>query len=146
MLPLDAESDAVEAQESSQRMAPGHLSDTVIADAMVHAIRAVPGVLDMGQGLFAKAATFGPGKRVSGIVIQHPASDTLTVEVHVILEEAAFTKAYSEISDSDASSRTGTTPILLRFTDQIRAAVTQTLEHLRLPASTMVDVTIDDIR
>ncbi len=146
MLPLDAESDAIKAQESSQRMAPEHLSDTAIADAIVHAIRAVPGVLDMGQGLFAKAATFGPGKHVPGIVIQHPALDSLSVEVHVILEEAAFTKAYSEISGSDASFRAGTTPILLRFTDQIRAVVTQTLEHLGLPVSTMVDVTIDDIR
>ena len=69
MLPLDARSDAVEAQESSQRMAPEQLSDMVIADAIVHAIQTVPGVLDMGQGLFAKAATFGPGKRVQGIVI-----------------------------------------------------------------------------
>jgi hypothetical protein len=146
MLPLDAGSDAVEVQESSQRMAPEHLSDTVIADAIVHAIRAVPGVLDMGQGLFVKAATFGPGKHVQGIVIQHPTTDSLSIEAHVILEEASITKAYSEISGSDASSRTGTTPILLRFTDQIRAAVTQTLEHLGLPVSTMVDVTIDDIR
>ena len=146
MLPLDTGSDAVEAQESSQRMAPEHLSDTFIADAMVHAIRAVPGVLDMGQGLFAKAATFGPGKRVLGIVIHHPTADSLSIEAHVILEEASFTKAYSEISGPDASSRTGTTPILLRFTDQIRTAVTQTLEHLGLPASTLVDVTIDDIR
>jgi hypothetical protein len=146
MLPLDAGSDAVESQESSQRMAPEHLSDTFIADAMVHAIRAVPGVLDMGQGLFAKAATFGPGKRVLGIVIQHPTADSLSIEAHVILEEASFTKTYSEISGPDASSRTGTTPILLRFTDQIRAAVTQTLEHLGLPVSTVVDVTIDDIR
>jgi hypothetical protein len=146
MLPLDAGSGAEEAQEPSALMVPEHRSDTVIADAMVHAIRAVPGVLDMGQGLFAKAATFGPGKRVSGIVIQHPASDTLTVEVHVILEEAAITKAYSEISGPDASSRTGKTPILLRFTDQIRGVVKQTLENLGLPASTIVDVTIDDIR
>jgi hypothetical protein len=146
MLPLDAESDAIKAQEPSSGMTPEHLSDIVIADAIVHAIRAVPGVLDMGQGLFVKAATFGPGKHVPGVVIQHPTSDSLSVEVHVILEEASFAKAYSDISGSDASSRTGTTPILLRFTDQIRATVTQTLEHLGLPISTMVDVTIDDIR
>ena len=146
MLPLDAGSGAVEAQESSQRMAPEHLSDTFIADAIVHAIRAVPGVFDMGPGLFAKAATFGPGKRVPGVVIQHPTSGSLSVEVHVILEEATFTKAYSEISGPDASSRSGTKPILLRFTEQIRAVVTQTLEHLGLPVSTTVDVTIDGIR
>jgi hypothetical protein len=127
-------------------MAPEHLSDTGIAEAIVRAIRAVPGVLDMGQGLFAKAATLGPGKHVPGIVIHHATSDTPSVEVHVILAEAAFTKAYSEISGSDASSRSGTTPILLRFTDQIRSVVTQTLEHLGLPVTTMVDVTIDDIR
>jgi hypothetical protein len=146
MHPLDTGSDAVKAQESSQRMAPENLSDTAIADAIVHAIRAVPGVLDMGQGLFAKAATYGPGKHVPGIVLQHPTPDSLSVGVHVILEEAIFTKAYSEISSSDASSSSGTTPKLLRFTDHIRAVVTQTLENLGLPVSSMVDVTIDDIR
>src|SRR5215471_19950177 len=104
MLPLDAGSRKVENQEPSTRMAPEHLSDTIIADTLVHAIRAVPGVLDMGHGLFAKAATYGPGRHVLGIVIQHPTQDSLSVEVHVILEEAAFIKAYSEISNSDATS------------------------------------------
>jgi hypothetical protein len=146
MLPLDAGSRKVETQEQSTRMAPEHLGDTIIADTLVHAIRAVPGVLDMGQGLFAKAATYGPGKHVLGVVLHHPTSDSLSVEVHVILEEAAFSKAYSEISGSDASSSSGPRPMLLRFTDQIRAVVIQTLEQLGLPASTMVDVTIDDIR
>jgi len=143
MLPLDAGSGAVEAQAPP---APEHLSDMVIANTIVHAVRAIPGVLDMGQGLFAKAATYGPGKHVSGIVLHHLTPETLSVEVHVVLEEASFIKAYSEISDSDASSSSGTTPMLLRFTDQIRAVVTQTLEHLGFPVSTMVDVTIDDIR
>ena len=146
MLPLDSGSGGVEAQVPSTQMAPKRLNDMVIANTIALAVRAVPGVLDMGQGLFAKAATYGPGKHVQGIVIQHPTADSLSIEAHVILEEASFTKAYSEISGSEASSRTGTTPILLRFTDQIRAAVTQTLEHLGLPASTVVDVTIDDIR
>ena len=146
MLPLDAGSGAVEAQVPSTQTVPEHLSDIVIANTIVHAVRAVPGVLDMGQGLFAKAATYGPGKHVLGIVLQHPTPDSLSVEVHVILEEVSFIKAYSEISGSDASSSSGTTPMLLRFTDQIRAVVNQTLEHLGLPVSTVVDVTIDDIR
>ncbi len=146
MLPLDAGTGAEEAQESSLRMAPEHLSDTMIAEAIVHATRSVPGVLEIGQGLFAKAATFGPGKRIPGIVIRHPTSDSLSIEVHVILEEAALAKAYLEISHSETSSKSSTMPILLRFTGQIRAAVTQTLERLGLPVSTMVDVIIDDIR
>ncbi len=146
MLPLDTGSGAIEVQESSKRKAPERLSDTFIAESIVHAIRTVPGVLDMGEGLFAKAVTFGPGKHVSGIVIQHPTLDSLSIEVHVVLEDATFTKAYSEISASDAPSRSDTTPVLLRFTDQIRTVVIQTLEHLGLPASTLVDVTIDDVR
>lgn len=146
MPPLDAGSGAIEAQESSKRMAPEHLSDTSIAESIVQSIRLVPGVLEMGEGLFVKAATFGPGKHVSGVVIHHPTTDTLSVEAHVVLEDAAFTKAYAEISSSDVPSKEGTTPILLGITDQIRTVVVQTLEQLGLPVSTLVDVTIDDIR
>ena len=54
MLPVDGGSDRVEVQTSSAPFVSGHLSDTEIASAMVHAIRAIPGVLNMGQGLFAK--------------------------------------------------------------------------------------------
>ena len=146
MLPLDAGSGAVEAEESSARMAPQHLSDTLIAETIVRAIRSVPGVLEMGEGLFVKAATYGPGKHVSGIVIHHPTMDSLSVEAHVVLEYAFFIKAYSEISALEASSKPDTMPVLLRFTDQIRTVVTQTLANLSLPVSTLVDVTIDDIR
>lgn len=146
MLPLDAASGEVETQESSAKVTPENLSDTAIAEAIVHTIQAVPGVSGMGQGLFAKVATFGPGKRVSGIAMKHPTLDSLSIEVHVILEEASVAKAYSETSHVDASSELDTTPILLRFTDRIRAAVTQTLEQLGLPVSTMVDVIVEDIR
>ncbi len=146
MLPLDTGPGAIEAQEPSQRTAPEHLSDTLIAETIVHAVRIVPGVLDMGEGLFAKALTFGPGKSISGVVIHHPTSDSLAVEAHVVLDDATFKKAYAELSASDVQSRSGTTPVLLRFTDQVRSVVIQTLEQLGLPASTLVDVTIDDIR
>jgi hypothetical protein len=146
MLPLDAGSGTREAQESSKQMAPEHLSDTLIAETIVRAICTVPGVSAMGEGLFAKAATFGPGKHVSGIVIHHPTLDSLSVEAHVVLDTAAFSKAYAESSASDAPPRSGSTPVLLRFTDQIRTVVVQTLEHLGVPVSTLVDVILDDIR
>jgi hypothetical protein len=146
MLPLDAGSGALEAQVLSAQMAPAHVSDMAIADAMVHDIRAIPGVVDMGQGLFAKAATYGPKKHVVGVVLHHATPDALSVEVHVVLEEAVFIKALSDVPRPDASSRTETTPMLLRMTDQIRAVVLQTFERLGLPAPPTVDVTIDDIR
>jgi hypothetical protein len=141
MLPLNAGSGKVEAQTPTAEMVSERLSDMDIANAIAHAIRDVPGVLDMGQGLFAKAATHGPGKHIVGIVLRHPAPGVLSVEAHVVLDETTFIKALS-----DASSSSDKTPILLRFTDQIRAVVSQTFEHLGLPVPTMVDVTIDDIR
>jgi len=141
MLPLDAGSGTEETQTPSTRMVSGRLSDTDIANAIVHAIRDVPGVLDMGQGLFARAATYGPGKHVAGIALQHPTPGELSVEVHVVLDERFLNKALS-----DGSSSSDTTPILLRFTDQVRAVVSQTLEQLGLPVPLMIDVTIDDIR
>ncbi len=141
MLPLDAGSGTEEAHTPSAPLVSGRLSDTDIANAIVHAIRDVPGVLDMGQGLFARAATYGPGKHVAGIALQHPTPGELSVEVHVVLDERFLNKALS-----DGSSSSDTTPILLRFTDQVRAVVSQTLEQLGLPVPLMIDVTIDDIR
>ena len=141
MLPLDAGSGTEEAQTPSAPLVSGRLSDTDIANAIVHGIRDVPGVLDMGQGLFARAATYGPGKHITGIALQHPTPGELSIDVHVVLDERFLNKALS-----DGSSSSDTTPILLRFTDQVRAVVSQTLEHLGLPVPIMIDVTIDDIR
>jgi hypothetical protein len=145
MLPLDAGSGALEAQAPTVQTVPEYLSDIAIAHAIVHDIRDIPGVLDMGQGVLVKAATYGPGKHVAGIVFHHLTPDTFSVEVHVVLEEALFIKALSDVSRPDASSNTQTTPMLQRITDQIRAVVFQTFERLGLPAPTTVDVTIDDI-
>jgi hypothetical protein len=137
MLPLDAGSGTGEAQTPTAQMVSERLSDMAIADA----IRDVPGVLDMGQGVFARAATYGPGKHIAGIVFQHRAPGELSVEVHVVLDETTLLKALSDISsNSDNPS------ILLRCTDHIRAVVSQTVEHLGLPVPTMVDVTLDDMR
>jgi len=141
MLPLDAGSGTQEAQTPTAHVVSGHLSDMDIANAMVHAIRAVPGVLEMGHGLFAKAATYGPGKHIAGIALQHPTSGDLAVEVHVVLDERLLNTALSEVSSSSE-----TTPIMLRWTDQVRAVVSHTLEQLGLPEPLTIDVTIDDIR
>ena len=141
MLPLDGGSGTEAAQTPPAQLVSGRLSDTDIANAIVHAIRAIPGVLEMGQGLFARAATYGPGKHIVGIALQHPTPGELSVEVHVVLDERFLNTALA-----DASSHSETTPILLRCSDQVRAVVSHTLEQLGVPVPTMVDVTIDDIR
>jgi len=141
MLPLDVGSDKVDPQAPTVQMVTEQMNDMVIANAIAHAIRGMPGVLDMGQGLFAKAATYGPGRHIAGIILRRPAPGELSVEIHVVLDEATFIEALSDVSASASD-----TPILLRFTGMIRVVVVQTFEHLGLPAPTMVDVTIDDIR
>jgi hypothetical protein len=146
MLPLDTRAGTGEAQTLTAQLVSEHLSDLVLADAIAHAIRAIPGVVEMGQGLFARAATYGPGKHIAGIVFQHSATGERSVEVHVVLEEASLIKALSDVSRPDAPSSTETTPMLQRITDHIRAVVSQTFEHLGLPTPSVVDVTLDDLR
>lgn len=142
MLPLDVGSGKKGGPQSpTGQMATERLNDMVIANAIAHAIRGIPGVLEMGQGLFAKAATYGPGKHIAGIVLRRPTPEELSIEVHVVLEEATLLAALS-----DVSSRSNNTPILLHFADMIRVVISQTFEQLGLPAPIMVDVTIDDIR
>jgi hypothetical protein len=141
MLPLDAESGPVEAQASPAPVMPGHLSDLDIADVLVHAIRNVPGILEMGKGLFAQAATYGPGRHIGGIALEHQGEGELAVEVHIVLDERYLNKSLA-----NAASSSDTTPIFLRFTGQVRAVVSQTLGQLGLPLPKMVDVIVDDIR
>jgi hypothetical protein len=146
MLPLDAGSGTGEAQTPTAQLVSEHLSDLVLADAIAPAIRAIPGVVEMGQGLFARVATYGPGKHTAGIVFQHSATGERSVEVHVVLEEASLIRALSDVSRPDASSSTETTPMLQRMTNHIRAVVSKTFEHLGLPTPSVVDVTLDDLR
>jgi hypothetical protein len=141
MLPLDGGSGTQETQTASAPLMSGNLSDTDIAHALVLAIRAVPGVLEMGHGVFAQAATYGPGKRIVGIALGHPTADDLSVEVHVVLDERVLHTALS-----DVAARSETTPLLLRCSEQVRAVVSHTLEQLGVPVPLMIDVTIDDIR
>ena len=150
MLPLDVGSGQANSpdppahpdpQTPTMQMVTEQINEMVIANAIAHAIRAIPGVLDMGQGLFAKAATYGPGKHIPGIVLRRLAPGELSVDIHVVLDEATFFEALT-----DVSSGADDTPILLRFTSMIRVVIVQTFEHLGLPAPTTVDVTIDDIR
>ena len=60
MLPLDAGSGTQQAQTPTAHVVSERLSETDIAHALVHAIRAIPGVVEMGHGLFAQAMTYVP--------------------------------------------------------------------------------------
>src|SRR3954451_10626412 len=58
------------------------VSEVSLARALVAAVRAVPGVVDVSHGQFGEAATYGPGDRVAGVVVSR-AGGVLDIEVHV---------------------------------------------------------------
>jgi hypothetical protein len=118
------------------------LSDITIAKLLAQAIRATPGVVDLSPGLFAIEATYGPGERVLGIVLRHPAPNALVIEVRVVLAETILREALSAVPSTGSDG----TPLLLRFADQLRTVVAHTIHTLDVPVLTAVDVAIDDIR
>jgi hypothetical protein len=62
------------------------VSDIAIARAVGGAVRATPMVLDLSPGIVELAVTYGPHERVTGVVVRHPNSHDITIEVHVVLQ------------------------------------------------------------
>jgi hypothetical protein len=118
------------------------VNDITIAKLLAQAIRATAGVVDLSPGLFALEATYGPGERVLGIVLSHPAPNALTIEVRVVLAETVLREALCALPSTEA----GETALLLRFAQQLRTVVAHTIRTLDVAGLTAVDVAIDDIR
>lgn len=144
MLHSDPDSGAVEAQVLPSLVVPMP-SDLELAKSVAAAIRGVPGVLDMGPGMFAQAATYGPGERVMGVVLRHPAPAALAIEAHVVLDERMLVQTLSSVSPSDGPSGSEHTPIVVRVADRIRAVVFQTVHQFGVPGPITVDVVVDDL-
>src|SRR5215467_1752491 len=92
---------------SGQRDRPtGHISDVALASATERAVREVAGVTDLSPGLATPVATYGPGQRVTGIAIHHPAAEEVIFEVHVILSEAHCIMGSADAdADADADAK-----------------------------------------
>ncbi len=71
--------------------------DVALALALVQAARSVEQVVDVSAGRYGTAVTYGPGQRVSGIVVRRPtpsagsAAPSLVVEAHLVVATAAVT-------------------------------------------------------
>jgi hypothetical protein len=61
MLPLDTRAGTGEAQTPTAQLVSEYLSDLVLADAIAHAIRAIPGVVEIDQGLLPELRPMGQG-------------------------------------------------------------------------------------
>jgi len=104
--------------------APG--TEVGLARAVAEAVRAVPGIADVSPGQFAERATYGPGEKVPGIVVER-VGDGLELEVHVC---AHYTNAL----------------VLPELAARVRTAVRQTVEARDNRPIRRVDVAFDDVR
>lgn len=140
--------------ERSQR-APARSSDLALASAAAQAVRMTPGVVDLSPGLSAPVATYGPGQRVVGIIIHHPAPEQVVVEVHVALSASECETAAGDARDvADAKGATQETAIdeserrgpIGEIASHVRVAAREAVQRVAPQVSAQVDVFIDDLR
>jgi hypothetical protein len=96
--------------------------DVTLAQAALAATRAIPGVVGISRGRYARARTFGVGGAVVEGVQLLPEPEGLHVEVHVVVRLAP----------------------LPALAEAVRGAVAAALDALGRPV-TAVDVWIDDL-
>lgn len=115
-------------------------SDLSLAKSIVQAVRQVPGVDQVSGGRLATAATYGPGGRVPGVVLQHEAPDRLLIEVHILVRATVLLAALQQ-NQASASTQPSVLP---QLAEQVRTAVQQVLHRINvLPLA--IDVVIEDI-
>ena len=146
-----AHSRAVSDEISQPARTLSKVSDIAIARAVGEAVRATPMVLDLSPGIVELAVTYGPHERVTGVVVRHPNSHDIAIEVHVVLQGSLRdgsqqVEARGGASHREASARTTRTAVLTRSAEQIRRAVYRAVQGLGMAAPAGVDVLIEDIQ
>ena len=138
-------------QEAARRgRPPKPVSDLTIANAAAQATRMAPGVVDLSPGLFALAATYGLGQRVTGVVVHHltpdHTPDTIALEIRVVLSEAHCNMVAADAASDSIERETETAGILLEIASHIRGVVYESLRDIAPMLLVQVDVFIDDLR
>jgi hypothetical protein len=104
----------------------GRVSEVTLAHAIVAAVRAVPGVVDLSPGHLPEVATYGVRERVRGVAVT-VTDNALDVEVHLCAQ-------YAESLDLGALGQ------------RVRTAIRESVEALGVRTPTRVDVVFDDVR
>ena len=141
-------------QTARQRRPLKTVSDLTIASAAAQATRMAPGVADLSPGLFALAATYGLGQRVTGVVVHHltpdhtpdQTPDTIALEIRVALSEAHCNMVAADAASDAIERETETAGILLEIASHIRRVVYESLRDIAPMLLVQVDVFIDDLR
>jgi hypothetical protein len=132
--------------------------DVALASALAQAARTVEHVVDLGAGRYGVAATYGPGQRITGIVLRNSAQPegsaavARVVEAHIVIALAVIVSGAAPIAQrKSATSTRGRSsapgmPVLLRIAEETRGALAATLVRLRPGEQWDINITIDDLR
>jgi hypothetical protein len=139
--------------------------DVAFALALAQTARTVEHVVDLGAGRYGVAATYGPGRRIRGIVLRRAAQSegsaegsvaASVVEAYIVVATAAITSAMAPAARQRkrrpspdhalAASDMSRAPVLLRIADETRRALAATLRRLRPNEQWDIDIIIDDLR
>jgi hypothetical protein len=91
------DADALDAPDAPEALSRDDRGDVALALALVRAARSVEQVVDVSAGRHGTAVTYGPGQRVTGIVLRRSATAAtsaaplLVVEAHILVATAAVT-------------------------------------------------------
>jgi hypothetical protein len=145
-----------------------HHDDVALALALSQAARTVEHVVDVSAGRYGVAATYGPGQRVTGIVLRRAVQSgwdsplSFVVEAHIVVAAAAVTvpiaphradpkpsrekRQRQKTSSTREMSSAPRAPVLLRIADETRHTLAAALRRLRPGETWEIDITIDELR
>jgi hypothetical protein len=146
---------AVAIEGNVTEVTPNQPDDVAVVVSLAQAIRSLPYVADLSAGRYGVAVTYGPGQRISGIVLRRPipteddAHLPSVVETHIVLT-AEVVRAFPEQRLSSAQSQqAGTTvqrPVLLDLAEEIRQTLEREIRSLRPSESWVIDIALEDLR
>nr|BBH89321.1 hypothetical protein KTC_40720 [Thermosporothrix sp. COM3] len=121
---------------SSEIGAPS--AEVRFAREIARAVVQMPEFASLGPGRFVQAATYGPGERITGVVVQQSAPEVFTAEIHVVLTEAALQQAFIQQPIGSA--------YLLQLADAVRKVAHQAASRVAGTATlAQIDVAFDDV-
>jgi hypothetical protein len=162
------DTDALDEPEEPGVVSRDDRNDVALALALAQAALSVEQVVDVSAGRYGTAVTYGPGQRVTGIVVRRPtpsatsAAPSFVVEAHIVVATAAVTVLAApplaalktsrekgqrpQATSAHSASDTPRAPVLLRIADDTRRVLAATLRRLRPGETWEIDITIDDLR
>jgi hypothetical protein len=104
----------------------------------------VAGVAALSAGRGVEAATYGPGRRVVGVVVDRSAAALPRLGIHIVVSRHHLVRMRQRLASDEDAPGASPAPLLLALAAEVRAAA-QATAHAAGIAAESVDVFIDDI-